>query len=400
VSCDNVQDILVRETGRFGPDIYNRVFNRSPWVKLIQRGVFPNYMGHTLSVLTYERSAPTVAEPTWLALTVNDGDLSEGGLCLPPATQIGIASTTRTYNLARRVLQGPDFCVEDIRFSFQLRDQLEAIVSILAEYAMIEWEIRDRHEYLRLVKWKVTVNAAVTETTNTTAPFFGGLPPTSILTQGLLNRWRARLLRDGAVLSALGMENGAPIMTLICSFETSEDLIFRNADIRDDLRWGQPNLLLAPFGVTKSYRGFYHLIDNYSMRGSISGGTWTETPAFTNTAGGYPGAGATKGNKTEVATAWNVAPTEISFIFDPTVLEQQIPTPITNPASQFNFDPVTYMGDFRIKNIIDRTCNPDGTILYHRGILAAGSKPVHPERGVAFLHLRCDPALNYVTTCS
>jgi hypothetical protein len=196
------------------------------------------------------------------------------------------------------------------------------------------------------------------------------------------------------------MENGAPIMTLICSFETSEDLIFRNADIRDDLRWGKPNELLAPFGVTRSYRGFYHLIDNYPMRGSVSGGVWTETPAFTATAGGYLGAAATKGNKTEVATAWNVAPTEVTFIFDPMVLEQQIPQPLTNPHPKFKFDPVTYMGDFRIKNIPDRVCNPDGTILFHRGILAAGSKPVHPERGVAFLHLRCDPALNLVTTCS
>src|SRR6185436_4884245 len=113
--------------------------------------------------------------------------------------------------------------------------------------------------------------------------------PTSILTQGVLNRWRIRLLRDGAVTSALGMENGSPILTLIVSAETSEDLIFRNADIRQDLRWGKPNELLAPFGVDRSYRGFYHLIDNYPIRGVCTGGVFTEIAAFTATVGAYPG---------------------------------------------------------------------------------------------------------------
>ncbi len=399
MSCDAIQDVLTRESGRIGPEIYNRVFQRSPWIKLIQRGVFPDGMGHTISTLTYERSAPTQAEPTWLALTVNDGDIAEGGLCLPPAQQVGVASTIRNYNLARRVLQGPDFCVENIRFSFQLRDQLEAVISILTEYAMIEWEIRDRHEYLRLVKWKVTVDSFLTESTSTTSPYFAACP-TSILTQGVLNRWRIRLLRDGAITSALGMENGSPILTLIVSAETSEDLIFRNADIRQDIRWGKPNELLSPFGVDRSYRGFYHLIDTYPIRGTCAAGVFTEVAAFTSTPGAYSGTAATKGVKTEVATAWTTAPYEISFIFDPTVFDQLIPKPITNPHPKFRFDPVNYMGEWNVKNIPDRICNPDGTILFHRGILGAASKAVHPERGAAFLHLRCDPALNLVTSCS
>lgn len=392
MSCEAVIDYLQRESGRVGPDIYSRVFTRSPWVGLIRRGTFPDGMGHTISVLTYERNAPVLAEPTWTTLTVNDGDITESGLCAPVATKIGVGNTLRTYNLARRVLEGPDFCVENIRFSFQLREQLTQVMNILTEYTLIEWEIRDRHEYLRLVKWKVSVNAGLTTSEATTAPYFGACP-TSILTQGVLNRWRARLLRDGAADSALGRANGAPIFTLIVSYETSENLIFLNADIRDDLRWGKPNELLAPFGVERSYRGFYHLIDAYPMRGTCAAGVFTETPAFSTQA-------ATKGQRAEVNQSWMDAPYEISFIFDPMVFEQLIPQPITNPANKFQFNPVNYMGDWQARNIIDRICNPDGTVIFHRGILAAASKPVHPERGVAFLHLRCDPALSLITSCS
>lgn len=389
LGCDLITDILVRESGRFGGDLYTRTFNRSPWTKLVRRGVFPNGLGTQISTLTYERSAPTDAEPTWTTVTVTDN--AEGGACLPPVTKVGIASTTRNYNLARRVLEGPDFCVEDIRFAFQLRDQLEAIIDILADYTMIEWEIRDRHEYLRLVKWKVTAGS-MAESTATTAPYFTGCP-TSILTQGMLNRWKVKLLRDGAANSALGSDGGSPILTLITDAETSDDLIFRNADIRQDLRWGKSNELLAPFGVEKSYRGFYHLIDMYPIRGNCLAGTFVEQPAFILSA-------ATKGNKAEVRTEWERANSMVSFIFDPMVFHQLIPEPITNPATKFHFNPVNYMGVWKVQNILDRICNPDGTILYHRGILAAASKPVHPERGVAFLHLRCDPALNLVTSCS
>jgi hypothetical protein len=385
-----ITDIVVRETGRFNQDIFGRNFGVSPWVTLVQRGEFPVGMGEQISLLTYERSAPTVTEPTWSTVAVVDG--ADGGACVPSATRVGIASTTRNFNLQRRALEGPDFCAEELRTPFALRQQLNAIVNILAEYVAIEWEIRDRHEYLRLVKWKVTMGSAMTVSEATSAPYFTGCP-TSLLTQGALNQWKVRLLRDGAAKSALGRENAQPILTLICSSETSDDIIRRNADVRQDLRWGKPNELLAPLGVERSYRGFYHLIDMYPIRGNCVGSTFTEVAPFYTVA-------ATKGTKAEVNPSWMAVNSEISFIFDPMVFTQLIPRPITNPAEKFEFNAVNYMGNWKVMNIAHRTDNPDGNIIYHRGILAAGSMPVHPERGVAFLHKRCDPALDLVTSCS
>lgn len=385
-----ITDIVVRETGRFNQTIYERNFGLSPWQGLIRRGEFPVGMGEQISLLTYERSAPTATEPAWSAVSVVDG--AEGGACLPTATKVAIASTTRNFNLSRRALEGPDFCAEELRTPFALRQQLNAIVEILAEYVRIEWDIRDRHEYLRLVKWKVTCSANMEVSQATSAPFFSACP-TSILTQGMLNKWKVKLLRDGAMRSALGKENGAAILTLICSQETSDDLIFRNADIRQDLRWGKPNELLSPYGVERSYRGFYHLIDSYPIRGNCVGSTFTEVAAFYTVA-------ATKGLKAEVNPTWEAVNAEISYIFDPMVFEQMIPRPITNPAEKFVFDPIQYLGNWSVKNIASRTENPDGNIIFHRGILAAGSMPQYPERGVAFLARRCDSALGIVSSCS
>ena len=108
MACNGITDIVVRETGRFLPgEIFSRVYGKSIWMSLVQRGTYPAGLSEVISVLTYERNAPTAAEPTWSTVTVTDG--TEGGACLPPVDLIDIGSTTRTFQLYRRALHGPAF---------------------------------------------------------------------------------------------------------------------------------------------------------------------------------------------------------------------------------------------------------------------------------------------------
>lgn len=387
MACEGVVDILTRETGRFLPKtIYDRTFGRSPWMGLVRRGTYPAALSETISVLTYERTVPTEAEPTWSPVVTVDGQ--EGGACLPPVTEIGIGSTVRTFGLSRRAIHGPRFCAEEFRTVFDLEMQLDRIASILADYTRYEWDIRDRHEYFRLTQTKVSVtdcyNPTVTETGATTYP---AVCPTAPMSLSVLDKFRIQLLRDGA--TALINDNGMPVLTVIASAETIGNLIRNNADIRNDIRWadsgaGDNARLLKAFGINSTYAGFMFIADMFPRRFTCSAGVFTEVPAFDSTA-------ATKGNKAFVRQAWRVAPYEETFIFDPDVFHQLIPQPIIAPHPKFVFNAVNYTGDWRIQNIPDEVCNPDGNLIRHRGILAAGSMPVHPERGVSFVHLRCDP---------
>lgn len=391
MACPTITDYLVRETGRYLPgEIFNRVFGVSPWVTITPRGEFPKGLGETISNLTYERMAPTTADPTWQDVVVVDG--SEGGACLQAAEKVEVGSTTRSFNLKRLVLEGPDFCAEEIRSPFEVMQQLESITDILTNYTRLHWEIRDRHEYFRAVKYKVVIDNCPQSCTmtDTQATNYPAACPTSLMSQAELQYWGLRLKRDGA--AGMGKENGTKVLTWVCSAEASDDLLFRNADIRQDLRWAEPSQLLKALGVERSYRGFFHLIDEYPRRFTCAGGPAVEVSAFTKLA-------ATKGQKAEINTAWSNAGIEESFIYEPTVWRQMVPRPITNPAPNFRFDPVNYMGVWSLKNIPSRDCNPDGNIIFHRGILAAGTMPVHPERGVAFLHLVCGPACQLVTSC-
>lgn len=397
MGCANITNILTQESGRFQDEIWRRVLPTSPWVGLVKRGVFPKGMGNTISSLTYERSAPLEAVPAWTQISVANDSVVPGGTCTPTAAKVPVASTQRSYSLFRRVLEGPDFCASDLVFPFQLRAQLEQITKILTEYTREEWEIRYRHDYvLSLINNKTIVNLALTSGASTPGTLFDGIDAncaTAILTQGVLNRKKAVLLRNGAIESALGKENNGPILTLVTDYETSERIIYSDQDIRQDIRFGKPNELLAPYGVERSYRGFYHLLDPFPMRFTCAGGVYTEVPAFASQA-------ATKGNKSVVNDAWLTATDTSSIIFDPMVFDSLIPEPsITNPAPGYVFDPVTFLGQWQVKNILNRDCNPDGTILYHRGTLAESPRQVHPERGWGFVHQRCDPSANLVTSC-
>lgn len=400
MSCNGITDIVVRETGRFMPgEIFRRTFGTSPWGPggFLERGVYPAGLSETISNLVYERNAPTDAEPTWSNITVIDGQ--EGGACLPIPALIDIGSTTRAFQLQRRALHGPQFCAEEFRSVFDLRKQLDSISAIIAERVRIEWEIHNRHEYFKQTQTKVVVDSCATPTEDTSlATSYPASCPTQTLGLGLLDRYRFRMIRDGAAASSMLMQNGSPAITVIASPEFISNMIVSNSDRRQDIRWadsgkGNGARLLQMLGVNQTYDGFAFVADIFNRRFTCAAGVFTEVPAFIQAQAG-------KGFKYDLNPAYNSAPYEETFLYDPMVMRQLIPQPITNPAPNFRFDPVSYVGDIKILNIPNEQCNPDGNILRHRIIMAAASEPMQNWKGYSFVALRCDPACNNATSCS
>lgn len=393
MSCTATTDFLTQESGRFAPLMKRRVFARSLWMNIVRRGEWMPEMGTVINQLIYERSAPTETEPSWTAIdTIPDG--AEGGSCLPAATRINIASTTRQFNLARRVLEGPDVCNIDAMPSFQLQQQLANTYQVLGDYAAIEWDIRYRHEYFRLCQTKVSLSDCNTPATSTnSATTYPATCASLPLALNTVARLSFSLMRDGAGAESLLRYNGSPLLTVITDNETAGNITRQNAELRNDIRWSnESNMLVRNFGVSTSIESFVFLTDPYPRRFSCSGGVHTEIAAFSLTA-------ATKGQKAIVNSSWVTAAETETFIFDQGVAQFLIPRPPTAPDPHFIFDPVDYTGTVQLKNIINRECNPDGNIIYHRMHMAAASMPDQPERGVAIVHLRCDP-LGCVSACA
>lgn len=458
----NLNSILVEESQRISEDIYRNTIDTSAWLKLIPQGSWPDEMGDTISVLTYERSLPKSVQK-WNPVS-NSSSPNSANFCIPEATAVAAAQTLRSYGLSHTAIESDPICVNDVRMSFRFREQLSNIYANLTENTALLWRDRNRDEYARIAEHKIVaaVPAGSTRLTESSSimPAYGGNAGTasdiSRLTQGILDSIYLRMITDGAGQNPMGRENGRPVFTLITSAETS-DKIIREANTRDDFRYSNAvNELLKPLGVERSYRGFYHVIDTFPRRynwstgaGSVNSvsaaGAMSLSAANTGMTVGsqvYVGSQSfvvtarasdtsftvvnADGNPTIVPittpaayTAWLVVPAyveqsswtgkqgsnsrwivndnyftasyEDSFIYHSEVMETLIPKPLTNAGSGVIFDPTTYRGDFKWKNIIDRVENPDGSWGYFRGVLASGSKPKRPQFGYVIRHLRCDP---------
>jgi hypothetical protein len=407
----DIDSILVAESGRIGPDIYRKTLNTSPWLKLVKQGAWPDEMGDQLTVLTYERSLPANTL-SWEGVATNGsngggGSETGSGTCLPPVQTINFAQTARQYSLAQTALESPPLCVNDLRFPFRRQEQLRMMFDILAENTSYAWQDRYRNEYFRNCGHKVVAygnsssnvylpeNTTITVDPNTTSGIATLFPassgdsilPSSYLTQGILDRVYMKLIRDGAGNNPLDRANGRPQFGLICSPETSDRLIRSDADQRDDFRYStRVSELLAPLGIERPYRGFFHMVDDFAPRykTTVVGGKTVLQRVLP-----YASAAATYGNKFDINPAYEDAEYEVSFVFHMDVIEALIPKPITSPGGNTKFDPVSYRGDFKWKNIPHPTENPDGTIGFFRGVLSSGTKPIRPEWGYAILHLRC-----------
>jgi hypothetical protein len=393
--ANDIEQLLINESGRIGPDIYRKTLNTSPWLKLIQQDTWPDEMGDTISVLTYERSLYDQSGLTWSNVSITGGSN-----CVPAAEEIGFAQTLRSYNLQHTALESPEICVNDLRFTMKRKEQLSNIFEILKENTAWAWQNRYRDEYVRVSEHKIVAKANGATLYEGTASF-PTQQPTSRLTQGILDRIYLQLVRDGAGNKPMGRQNGRPEFTIICSPETSDQLLRDDDSIRQDYRWnpGKVNELLAPLGVDRSFRGFYHLIDMFPKRWNFVSNAWVEVYPYVAVVDSDPSSylpAGQKGTKFVVNPAYETAAYEDTVVFHQDVYTSLIPAPISSPGGNTSFDPVSYRGDFKWKNIPNKQTNPDGTIGYFRGVLSNGTKPLRPEWGYVIRHLRCAPKLGLV----
>ena len=192
----SIQQLLVKEAGRIGPEIYRRTIDTSAWLKLTKQEQFPEEMGDVISSVTFERfypsSALASAADTAVGYSVNDikSDAGQGwrtlgsnqvtqnyqgfnpytqvtdtagagapvdsasisGNALPVAlTGVTFGQKLRQYSLEWASVDSPDIALEDLRFAVKRREQLSNIMDVLTESTSLVWQDRYRNLYTRAV---------------------------------------------------------------------------------------------------------------------------------------------------------------------------------------------------------------------------------------------------------
>lgn len=407
-STTAIDTILTQEANRIGQDIYKRTLHTSPWMDLIKQTAFPDGMGYTLGTLIYDRALPTTtANGSTLAGSSIWTDIgsSEAASIVTTSTldqiltgakdtNIGAGSgkgyvsfgrQLKQYSLKRATVESPKINVEDLRFAAYRTEQLRAIMDSMTESTKYSWEERYRDEYDKVAgNLVVCLSASSTTSTSYEGTATGGstvVAPTANGSNKILDSIYFKLVRAGAGTNAYGRENARPVFGLICSSELSYALQ-TEAGFRDDVRYNNAKVsdLIAPLGIEKSFRGFYHLIDDLAPRFTHStdsgSGTLTRVQPYTATSGVIT-----------MNASYETASYEAAYVLHMDVMESQIPEPITG-SNGLTFDPVNYRGKFNWKNIPSVDLNPDGTIGFFRGVLASATKPIKTEFGYVILFKR------------
>lgn len=422
----NIDTWLTQEAGRIGKDIHKHSLHTSPWYDLIRKGTFTAGMGYRQSTLIYDRVLPNTGQNAsadqgtlGLAWTALGGTLLTSAALTDSLGQSLIGAnpdnlgpqdaksflhfqrSIKQFNLSRAVIESPRLDVEDLRQSVEGLQQLTAIVDLMKEAVRRSWEERNRDEYdascANIVPCLTTgtpilqiidVSAGTTfEGVNTWNVDFNNdfvssgvdvdYTPTAHISNGVLDRIALRLRREGAKVNAYGIEDGQSIFGLVLGSQGS--LFLKQEDgYREDIRKnaGKVSELIKPLGVDGSFRGFYHICDDLAPRMTISSGTATRV---------YPET-MTNGILTTNA-AYETADYEVAYVLHADVMECLIPTPLSG-AGPVKFDPLSYTGDFKWKNIANESTNPDGTIGYFRGVLASASKRIKTRFGMAIPYKR------------
>ena len=428
-----INTILTQEAGRIGNDIHKSTLHTSPWIDLIKQSTFPEGMGYTLNTLIYDRALPispldadldesaALVGTNWSALGTTQGSASAGFVANQTESTTGaptggdnvnhidFSKIIKSYSLSRAVIESPRINVEELRYAAHRTEQLRAIMDILKESTRSSWENRYRQQYDKQcnnvvyaksaasifatgAEGKATHSTDATELLDVDAAATAGgdggtsdnvADVTGNISNALLDKIYFQLVRKGAGSNAHGVENGRPVFTLVCSSEASYQLQTESG-FRDDVRYNNSRVseLIAPLGVEKSFRGFYHLVDDMLPRfnAALSGSNdnLVEVPVYD----------VDHSNKKVVMNAaYDSAAIEVAYILHQDVMESLIPSPIGN-VNGLSFDPVSYKGDFKWTNIPDVVRNPDGNIGFFRGIMAAASKPIKTDFGYVILFKR------------
>ena len=426
-----INTILAEEANRIGADVHTRIMHTSPWIDLVKKSAFPEGMGYQLTTLIYDRSLPTkdaVGDNVginWNSVanlqsgasafgtsvldqplddTADNVQAANGGTGVGGTDArnfVNFGKKLKAYSIQRAIIESPRINVDDLRYAAHRQEQLRAVIDSLSESTRHSWAERYRDEYDRLVDNTVICRGNIAGGDDSANPsefllanegqstdqlgaagadLDGGSASKvkSDISNAVLDKIYFMMIRSGASADAYGRENGRPVFALVCSSEAS-NTVMKESGFRDDIRYNSAKVgeLVAPLGVEKSFRGFYHLIDDLAPRYTDgSEGNLTRVEPYTVTNG-----------IASVNAAYDSAEYEVAYVLHPSVYECQIPAPFGG-AGGLTFNPVDYSGEFKWTNILSETTNPDGTVGFFRGILACASKPIKTDLGYAIVYKR------------
>lgn len=378
-------------------DFYIKKLPKEPW--LDGQGYQYSYPIYQRSMITKEvTDADFFQEFATLSAT---GDTATNNLIGTGACNVAghnidsFGVDIKTVSLKKAAVNSPDICLDDLKFQWQVLDQIKNVTRVLAENSKWVWSQTYQTESLNAGTNKVTAMASP----NIGTTFDASNPPTSPLTFGLLEEIHQELGYNGGSLKPTArVDDGTAVYTAVGSNYTFNLLKKTSSNNRNDYRYfsfNTPDVLVGAPGLGgKMYHGFKFEAVQFPPRYDIDAG-----PVYLRRYP-YSATNATRGEKWLVNTDYKGALYEDTNIWHEEVMRVLIPKPQGNVGAMTYLQPFSWAGEFVWRNIPDRLCNIDGNVGFFRALFAYGIKLERPDLGYVIRHLRCDPELDLREGCA
>lgn len=408
MACTTLENLFLDHSMLIRNDVVKSIQDSDFYVKNLPKEAWLDGNGYQYSYPIYERALVTkavtdadffVAAAT-LDPTVNShNNLQTTGACLVTGFNIeSFGQTLRTVTLKKAAINSPDICLDDLKFQWQVLDQIKNVTRVLAENSKWVWSQNYQKEYIAAAGNKITARANPTFAGN----FDPANPPTSQLTFGLLEQVHQELGFQGGSINPAGhVEDGTPVYQAVGSNYTFNGLKKSDANARNDFLYAssgggpQQDVMTGAPGLRagKVYHGFTFAAVQFPPRYNISGGQYVQVYP-------YVSSNATRGKKWDVDVAYKNALYEDTAIYHGDVLRVLVPKPGGSMGGMTYQQQYSWAGEFVWRNIPDRDCNIDGNIGFFRALFAYGIKLERPDLGFVIRHLRCGIAADLATCTS
>ncbi len=402
--CTTIENLFIEHSQLIRNDVVKSIEDSDFYVKMMPKEPWLDGSGYQYSYPIYERSIVTKAVTDsdffvdFATLDSNpngNNNLPDDSACAVTGHNIeSFGITIRQVSLKKSAINSPDICLDNLRFQWQVMDQIKNITRVLAENTKWVWSNTYQDEYSNAAANKVTAGRGIGTTFDATAT------PTSVLTFGILEEVHQELgFNGGSINPTMRVEDNTPVYTAVGSLYTFNDLKKKSDNQRNDFQYSssgggsEQGILTQTLGLpSKVYQGYKFAVVQFPPRWDDGGSTYTRRYP-------YSSANATRGKKWEVQDVYKDAAFEDTAVWHADVLKVLIPKPGGSMGGMSYQQQYSWAGEFVWRNIPDRTCNIDGNTGFFRALYAYGIKLERPDLGFIIRHLRCDRDLD-TTDCT
>ncbi len=385
-STANLNALLTQVVDQIDETIHLHLFATNPYESIIQRGVFDAQRGLNPTALEVTGTLPE-AYPTFHDLTLSNGVGNQA--CDPPPARIQFGQTERPYTIEFQAFDTEIFCITDLEFAHQFRDQIAGIERSLANYVTTYIADRARLKNIALCDYKASaVDPQPFEIVRNQLTGWGGnTAPTVRLDWPHVDQVYDNLTALGKGYATPIRGEGGEIVFPFILGPMIKRMLFRENAARVDVYYTTDSPLnFRSRGLNKAYRGMFPIIDPFPLRYTeYEGGIGSLVYPFRNVA-------TTLGMKFEPNPAykpsWMLGGTtvyEVAFVYTREVYKDLVRPPSPLTIGMERYDPQNYSGQVHWINNRDMEHNPLGNMGFYRVDVQMSAQPMDPEAGTSII---------------